>query len=360
MAKVEITHRYPTIEAVDRALFLQQDVEPRPYMGMSGIGHACSRKVWLDFRFSSEQIFEAATLRKFEDGHRSEAAMADNLRLVKGIKLETCRPDGKQHGFSDHADHFRGHMDGAILGIVEAPKTWHVWEHKASDDKKKNALEKLIGVDEKAALEKWNLVYFVQAQLYMHYSKMKRHFLTVGSPGNRTVISCRTEYQKDVAEKYIALASDLIASDKPPAKISEDKEYFVCQHMCSNARVCHGTHLPKVTCRSCIHSAASFDAPGEWYCNHHKRFLSVDDQRAACPQHIYPPSMMESWALVCDSDEYHNAIQYVNQKNGERFWNGDGKEFYSSKELFSCVDKSFIANPEMEEVMSAFDGKVVG
>jgi hypothetical protein len=345
---------------VDAALFKTQDSTPRPYVGMSGIGHPCARKVWMDFRFASVQKFKAATLRKFDDGHRSEAAMADQLRLVKNLKLDTCKPDGTQHGFTDHGKHFRGHMDGAVLGLLEAPKTWHVWEHKACDEKKQNALEKFISVDEKTALMYWDQTYFVQAQLYMHYTKMKRHFLTCGSAGNRKVISCRTDYDKATAEKWIALAKNLITTDAPPDRLSADPAYFVCKHMCAHSDICHGTQMPIVSCRTCVHGSASFEAEGEWHCAYHKRFLSVSDQRAACDDHIYNPNLMNTWAMVVDSDEYHNAIQYTNQKNGEMFWNGKGKEFYSSKELFACEDKGFVASPEAEEIFRHFDGKIIG
>jgi len=360
VAKVEIKPHYPTLEAVDAALYALQDSEPRPYMGMSAIGHACARKVWLDFRFASPQSFKAATLRKFEDGHRSEAVMAEQLRLVAGIKLDTIRADGKQHGFTDFAGHFRGHMDGAIFGLLEAPKTWHVWEHKACDDKKKNALEKLIAADEKSALMKWDHTYFIQAQLYMHYTKMKRHFLTCSAGGMRTMISCRTDYDREVAEKYIALAGELIATDSPPPKISDSADYFVCQHMCSHSEICHSTTLPLITCRSCVHSSASMEAAGLWHCGFHKRNLSVSEQRAACEDHIYNPHMMASWALVADSDENRNAIQYTNQKNGIQFWNGKDDESYSSQELYDCADKAFIASEVAEQLMELFDGKVSG
>ena len=44
--------------------------------------------------------------------------MAERLRLVPGIDLETYDPvTGKQFGFVEIDGHFRGHADGLILGI---------------------------------------------------------------------------------------------------------------------------------------------------------------------------------------------------------------------------------------------------
>ena len=363
MAKVQLPAiRYLTLEAIDSAMEAAQDTTPRPYLGMSSVGFACSRKPWLDFRFASETIFKAATLRKFEDGHITESVQADRLRLVKGVRVVTEGSNGKQVGFTDHNGHFRGHMDGGILGLIEAPKTWHVWEHKATEDKKKNVLEKLISQDEKTALELWDDTYFAQAQLYMHYSKMKRHFLTCSSPGARTVISCRTDYQSKVAEELVALAHSIITTDAIPDKISEDPEYFMCKHMCSNGAICHGTDVPRVTCRSCVHASASTSAgtEGEWHCAHHKRFLSVSEQHAACEDHIYLPVLLTKFANVVDADEYDNTITYQNHLNGKQFNNGKHKGHATSAEIFACADKRILGDEDAAAIKDFFDGKIVG
>ena len=134
----------PTLAAVDAAIEVRGNAEQhRPYLGMSAIGRACSRALWYGFRWCSPNTFDAATLKRFEDGHRGEDIQADRLRLVEGIELLTIDPrTGRQFGYVDHAGHFRGHSDGLITGILQAPATQHVWEHKQVADKKQAELIK--------------------------------------------------------------------------------------------------------------------------------------------------------------------------------------------------------------------------
>jgi hypothetical protein len=198
MAKLNLEHRYPTLEAIDPAMEAAQERSMRPYLGMSAIGFPCHRRLWLDLRFTAQPFFKAATLRKFEDGFFSEDVMAKRLKLVAGVTLLTTNEvTGKQIGFTDVNGHVRGHVDGMIIGLLEAPNTWHVWEHKSVDDASKNKLERLVNECEETALQNWNPQYYDQAVYYMRSSKTKRHFLTVSSAGCRTAISVRTHHNPE-------------------------------------------------------------------------------------------------------------------------------------------------------------------
>jgi len=361
MAKVSINLHYPTLEAIDAAMELAQEQSERPYLGMSSIGHPCVRKPWLDFRFASPQIFKAATLRKFEDGHYCEDLQAKRLRMVQGVKVDCFNAKGEQHGFKDLGGHLRGHMDGAVYGILEAPKTWHVWEHKATDDKKKNALEKLISEDEKSAFEKWDHTYFVQAQMYMHYSGMTRHYLTVSSAGGRTAISCRTNYQPEVAEKYIALATSIIATDGDmPAKVSESADYFVCKYMCNHSDICHENNVANISCRTCAHSETSTEGDALWLCRYHNTGLSIGKQKLGCPDHIYNPVFLKGFTDAVDADENLNAVKYQNHLNGQQFWNGNIKDYYRSTEIKAACDKAILGDTAFDKLRLDFDGRIDG
>ena len=93
---------------------------PRQYLGASGIGHACERKSWLDFRHASPRKIDAKGLRRIQDGFAGEQIMIERLRMVKGVKLHTHEGDD-QIGIEAHGGHFRGHLDGLILGLIQAP-----------------------------------------------------------------------------------------------------------------------------------------------------------------------------------------------------------------------------------------------
>ena len=160
----------PTLMAADRELEARSRREPRRnYLGISAIGHACSRKLWYDVHQPITEQFSAATLKRFEDGHKSEDLMAIRLRMAAGIQLWTVDPDtGQQFECSDFGGRFKGHMDGVILGLHQSPRTPHVWEGKAVNEKKfANFKKAKAQYGEKGALEQWDYVYWCQAQAYM-------------------------------------------------------------------------------------------------------------------------------------------------------------------------------------------------
>ena len=272
----------PTLEAVNIALEAAQDASRRGYLGASSIGAPCSRQLWYGFRFAAPVQFSGATLRLFEDGHRGEALMAERLAMVGGVTLSTTEPDGSQWGFKAHEGHFRGHCDGFIKGLLQAPKTPHVWEHKVCNEAKQKKLTKLKSDHgEKEALAHWDSVYYAQAQVYMHQFEMTRHYLTCSSPGERTTVSVRTNYNADHAEGFLAKAKDIIVSDQPPTRISEDKTNYLCK-WCDYHSICHDITPMALNCRTCVNSFP--DRAGAWSCNKYGA-LDLDAQLEGCPEY---------------------------------------------------------------------------
>lgn len=283
----------PTLAAVDAAIESIENGRPaREYLGMSGIGRECERQIWYDWRWVSKIRHSALSLKRFADGHHGEDLQAKRLRLVNGITLVTVDPDnGRQISFEDLNGHFRGHADGAIVGLLQAPKTWHIWEHKQVEEKKQNKLAKLIvEAGEKQALEKWDTTYYAQAMLYLHYSGMERHYLTCSTPGGRHTISVRSDPNLVVAQRLIAKAEAIINAPSPPAKLSDDPDYFICR-FCDFKDVCHGEERAERNCRTCLH--ASPVANGKWHCAARDIFLSPRNQRAGCMNtHRYVPDLV--------------------------------------------------------------------
>ena len=220
------------------------DEPRRSYLGASQIGEECERKLWYSIQPGlPREAWNALTLRRFEDGHRVEDVMAARLRLVPGIELHTHDDNGEQFGFRDLDGKFRGHADGFIRGLLQAPETPAVWEHKAVNDKKFAELGKLKDKHgEKEALAKWDHVYYAQAVVYMHYFDMTRHYLTVTTPGARDHQSCRTNANPVMAEALREKAKRIINAKSPPARISERAEFYKCK-WCSYKEVCHATSV---------------------------------------------------------------------------------------------------------------------
>jgi hypothetical protein len=350
----------PTLDAVDRAMEAAQVKDLRPYIGMSQIGHPCGRKLWYSFRFAKQNSFDAESLKRFADGFHGEDVQAERLRMVDFITLHTHEPDGNQFGFKSFGGHFSGHMDGAILGLLQAPKTWHVWEHKQVGQDKFNKLIKLkVDLGEKAALAKWNEVYYAQAVLYMEYTGMARHYLTCATPGGRDTISVRTEENKDLAKKLIDKAEFIIFSGEPPVKLSNDPAFYQCK-FCDFSEVCHGTQAPLVTCRSCVH--ATPERSGLWSCAFHKLSeLTLEAQKEACVAHRYIPSLLANFAAVDSGSLESNTVTYKNTITGNMFSNTEGgANDYTSHEIYHANDKRVLGDPMTEELREEFGAVIVG
>jgi hypothetical protein len=237
----KILHPDPTLQAADREMEERSKREPRrDYLGMSIIGHACERKLWYDVHDPLSEQFTAETLKRFEDGHRSEDLMAYRLRLAPDVQLWTVDPDtGKQFECIDFDGKFKGHLDGVILGLYQAPKTPHVWEGKCVNEKKFALFRKLKAErGEKATLREWDKVYYAQAQCYMGYFDLQRHYLTVCTPGGRDWDSVRTEFDKEMFMAMKDRAQRVLEAEAPLAKLSYNPSWFECK-FCNYHSRCH-------------------------------------------------------------------------------------------------------------------------
>lgn len=314
MAPIPQQDRDPTLDAVDAAIERAENARPfRPYLGMSEIGRECTRALWYGFRWATRKAFDADTIRRFQDGHRAEAVMIERLRAVDGIELwtEDPRQPGGQIACRDIGGHFRGHLDGIIRGLRQAPETLHCWEHKSTNEKKQTELTKLKREHgEKAALAKWDATYYAQHCLYMDYQGLTRGYLTCDSPGGRTTVSVRTNADPEHAKALRDKARRIITASEPPARISERPDWYQCK-WCDHHAICHGSQLPEVNCRTCCHATPEIDGTdGAWSCAHYDCAIAIDHQRAGaqCPAHRYIPALLP-WPAV-DASEEGNWIEY--------------------------------------------------
>lgn len=278
-----ITSSDKTLAAVDAAVESEQADAGRGHLGASQIGRDCVRELFYSFRDFTPISFPSKTLYMFADGHASEDVMVG--RLQKVIDLEPVDPvTGKQWRFSDHGGHFGGSLDGIIRGgLLEAPATEHVWEAKALGDSTWKKLNKLkVELPEKEVLKAFSLTYYAQSQIYMHYMKIHRHYLTASTAGAREWTSVRTDYCKEDADFYRNRAERIIASDSPPPRIGRDATDFKCK-WCDHKPVCWEGEPARINCRSCKHSYAGTEST--WVCELHSKVLERNDQLFACEDH---------------------------------------------------------------------------
>lgn len=143
---------------LDNAALTEQREERRTYLGASGIGSECLRKVQFDWQCDSTH--PARTKRIFSRGHMFEEI---TVKAMAGAGFRMERGTART-GFTAANDMFKGHCDGIILEgpRIEGLNYPCLWEHKA------------LGSSGWKKLEKYGIrqaypQYFDQCQLYMAY-----------------------------------------------------------------------------------------------------------------------------------------------------------------------------------------------
>ena len=276
----------PTLKAALQALEQREGSRGHSRrVGGSSVGHECVRRGWYAFRWASPVVIGSNGLLAINDGHRGEEVIADLLRGVSGVQLwtEDHERPGKQISFELVDGHFIGKLDGVILGLLQAPKTPHVWEAKVVNQKKFDKLKKDVEkYGEKNALEQWDGVYFAQAQMYMHGLRLTRHYLTVASPGVREIVGLRTEYQPNMAEVFLRRAESIVFLSGIPSRISNDPAFFGCK-WCDHVDVCHGGKEPLRNCRTCRWSRPC--PGGVWGCDLHEKEIDYEEQLKGCERY---------------------------------------------------------------------------
>lgn len=144
--------------AMDQAALTEQREERRTYLGASGIGSECLRKVQFDWQCDS--VHPARTKRIFARGHMFEEITVKAMGQA-GFRMERGTP---ATAFSSANDTFKGHADGIVVAGPDINGLTYpcLWEHKALGSSGWRKLEK-------DGIRKAYPQYFDQCQLYMAY-----------------------------------------------------------------------------------------------------------------------------------------------------------------------------------------------
>lgn len=315
-----------TVQAIYKSYEKRSQQRLPASIGASSVGKPCERAIWYDFRHCQfGQEFDGRMLRLFETGTLAEPRFIDNLRSIG------CTVKVGDDPIMALGGHLSGKLDVRVLGLPEAPKTWHIVDFKTAGAKSFKAM-KSKGIKEVKP------EYYDQVMVYMHLKKFKRAMILVVNKDTDELYSERFEYDKVAAEKIVEKARRIVESANPPDKISDDPSYFICRY-CSHKDLCQKNETPvtvpsTVSCRNCIHSTPKMDGKKKWVCEKHDKNLSYQDQIAACEDHLFIPELV-SCAPVnsgtidsCDFIEYEGCDKgtWMNSKRNDY-------EHFTSKQL---------------------------
>jgi hypothetical protein len=298
----------PTVDAIYAAYEAAQESGYREHLGASIIGTDCDRAVWYSFRWTTRAKFSGRMLRLFETGQLEEARLVANLRRVGVTVLEIDPDTGRQWACRDDTGHFGGSADAVALGLLEAPKTWHLCEFKTHNDK---SFQKL----KKDKVEKSKPQHYAQMQSYMHLMQLERAFYMARNKDTDEIYNERLSYDAAYAARLLAKAGRIIHAAHPPGRISQDPSWYQCR-FCDHAPQCHHGTLPERHCRSCLHSSPA--EGGAWNCVFHQCQLTRAEQESGCEHHRYIPDLVHADQVNIDGE----TVIYLLRSGAE--WRDEG------------------------------------
>lgn len=356
MAKIFLPTKLQTVEAIEKWRIAQNPHRFSRRLGASILGSACERKVWLSFRWSKREDFDGRMLRLFNTGHREEERFAEELRGI-GCEVHLSDPEtGNQFEFTACGGHFVDKIDGMVVGLPDAPKTWHTCEFKTHSDKSFSAL--------RSGLQIAKPEHYTQLLVGMHLTGSERGLYLAVNKDTDELYGERIEYKKAEAENWMAKAIRLIQATTPPTRISDSADKFPCK-FCNFKQVCHGTTAPSpgvaalANCRTCCHATpvTGESELGVWRCEKHGKVLSEADQLAGCDDHLFIPDFI-TFADVDDAGE--DWIKYRNKDGGAEWVNANHEsgEPYKSIEL-TQLPAVLVGAGQVDEVKRTLGGTVV-
>lgn len=309
-----------TVDAIYRA---HASARANAYEGqgisISNLGEECDRALWYTFRWTSAQeVITGLKAIVFETGDIEEQRLLQSLRMI-GCEVVDVDDNGRQFKLTaGEGSHIRGKTDGKVLGLPEAPKTWHVVECKSMQEKYFKAVVK-------KGVREGYFSHWVQLNSYCYLSGYDRGLYICRNKNTGEVYCERIETDVEEAIRLIARADRIAHAPTPPVKLHDDpakKSAFKCG-FCRHRGACHEAAFTRVNCRTCLHATPLTHGDAEWSCARWGKPLSLDEQRAGCPAHLYLPALVPGEVL--DADEAAETVTY-RLPDGREWIDGSGKE----------------------------------
>jgi hypothetical protein len=308
----------------------------RPHLGASEIGHECERYLWLSFRWALDATFEGRMLRLFARGNLEEARLIADLRAI-GVTVHDTDEEGKQFRVTSVGGHFAGSMDGAAIGIPEAPQTWHVLEFKTANAASFKNLGKGVAVAKPQ--------HYAQMQVYMGLTGMERALYLCVNKDTEDIYEERVVFDQAAFDRLEAKARRVIESPEPPLAL--EPTALPCK-WCRMGPICHGQQAPQANCRTCCHSTPLMDGEGRWVCELKGCDIDLETQRKGCEEHRHIPQLLSNWAELIDASG--NRLEYRNKISGKSF----DQPGYSSQELHNMGDKRLVGDKILNALKQDF------
>jgi hypothetical protein len=296
--------------------------------------------------------------RLFETGDLEEARLVGELRAI-GCTVHDRDEHGNQFEVRDIGGHFSGHMDGCALGVLEAPKTWHVLEFKTHNAK---SYAHLLSHGVKASKPQ----HYAQMMVYMGLTKMTRALYLAKNKDTDDLYGERVRYDPTEFKALMDRARMIISSNQAPERCAGRCDDFRCR-MCDAQAICWDVGIssvtpalpvPYISCRQCCHATPEVDTEhGRWSCAKHRMTISRPKQLEACPDHLCLPTLI---SFADPTDATSDSIEFTDSADRSVVWvHGRARGQYSTKELMN-LPAPRVGHKALDAIRDAFGGAVVG
>ncbi len=212
----------------------------RGYMGLSGIGNPCQRSLQYQFHMATNNEIGHRLSRIFETGNIAENFMIADLKRI-GISVW-----GEQDEIIGFAGHWKGHIDGRCLGVIEAPKTPHLLEMKTHNQKSFDSLLQ-------KGVEASKPTHYAQMQIYMDGIGYTRALYMAYNKNTSHYYAERVRIDKELIEKLKEKQRVVLIEETPFLRIGTNKpSWYECK-FCNDKEICFGKVKPLQNCGTCHH-----------------------------------------------------------------------------------------------------------
>ena len=308
----------------------------RGHLGASGAGQSCDRKVWMDFRWTTDPKHGAQLLALFERGHLEEERFTTVLRAA-GVTVWDVDPETKGQWRVKW-----GHVGGSCDGVAQMDSI--LGGAKFLLEYKTHSVKSFARLKAKrvrsAKKEHW-----VQMQLYMLGMKLEYAYYMAVEKNTDELYTEFVAFDRAKAEAALERVQAIVNADEPPPRMEEsfapcvyrskEGQEYLCQHF----EVCHGEKRAERNCRTCLDSIVA--STKQWSCGVGNDISEVDAQKKGCHQHVTLPGITTATIIAADKEE--RRIEWA----------------FPSGRVFSEGPDAMPKPEAVERVCKAFNGKVI-
>jgi len=249
--------------------------EHRSHLGASIIGKECAREIWYDFRWVKYSVFEPRMLRLFNRGKMEEELF---IKWLRGIGCQVWEIDpatGKQFRIWGVNGHYGGSADS--VGILPyLPDFPILMEFKTHNTKS------FVNLTNKGLILSKPQHYSQMCSYGKHYNFRYGLYVAVNKNDDDLypeLVQLDWRRAHDLSNK----AQDIITSQIPPQRISDNPLYFTCK-FCNKSDICHAGAPVEINCRSCKCCVPVQN--GEWKCTRFDAIVPSEFIKVGCQYHI--------------------------------------------------------------------------